>query len=135
MGTITTSDRNRLYDAIKASGTGSIEVGVSPSTTLTVPEGLSASDFSSTGATPDLRLKPEIAAPGGAVTSATPGNDYDNESGTAEASAQAAAVATLVRQRMATDPAFAGLSDAEKNAVVTKLPDGHRPPDRGRAAG
>ena len=118
---ITTSDRNRLYDAIKASGTGSIEVSVSPSTTLTVPEGLSASDFSSTGATPDLRLKPEIAAPGGRVASATPGNDYDNESGTAEASGQAAAVATLVRQRVASDPAFAGLSDAEKNAVVTKL--------------
>ena len=121
MGTITASDRNRLYDAIKASGTGSIEVGVSPSTTLTVPEGLSASDFSSTGATPDLRLKPEVAAPGGRVASATPGNDYDNESGTAEASGQAAAVATLVRQRVASDPAFAGLSDAEKNAVVTKL--------------
>ena len=121
MGTITTSDRNRLYDAIKASDTGSIEVSVSPSTTLTVPEGLSASDFSSTGATPDLRLKPEVAAPGGRVASATPGNDYDNESGTAEASGQAAAVATLVRQRVASDPAFAGLSDAEKNAVVTKL--------------
>ena len=121
MGTITTSDRNRLYDAIKASGSGSIEVSVSPSTTLTVPEDLSASDFSSTGATPDLRLKPEVAAPGGRVASATPGNDYDNESGTAEASAQAAAVATLVRQRVASDPAFAGLSDAEKNAVVTKL--------------
>ena len=121
MGTITTSDRNRLYDAIKASDTGSIEVSVSPSTTLTVPEGLSASDFSSTGATPDLRLKPEVAAPGGRVASATPGNDYDNESGTAEASGQAAAVATLVRQRVASDPAFAGLSDAEKNAAVTKL--------------
>ena len=121
MGTITTSDRNRLYDAIKASGSGSIEVSVSPSTTLTVPEGLSASDFSSTGATADLRLKPEVAAPGGRVASATPGNDYDNESGTAEASGQAAAVATLVRQRVASDPAFAGLSDAEKNAAVTKL--------------
>ena len=121
MGTITTSDRNRLYDAIKASGTGSIEVSVSPSTTLTVPEGLSASDFSSTGATPDLRLKPEIAAPGGRVASATPGNDYDNESGTAEASGQAAAVATLVRQRVASDPDFAGLSATEKEAVVTKL--------------
>ena len=121
MGTITTSDRNRLYDAIKASDTGSIEVSVSPSTTLTVPKDLSASDFSSTGATPDLRLKPEVAAPGGRVASATPGNDYDNESGTVEASAQAAAVATLVRQRVASDPAFAGLSDAEKNAVVTKL--------------
>ena len=121
MATITTSDRNRLYDAIKASESGSIEVGVSASTILTVPEGLQASDFSSTGVTPDLRLKPEVAAPGGKVMSATPGNYYDRLSGTAEASAQAGAVAALVRQRVASDPAFAGLSAAEKNAVVTKL--------------
>ena len=121
MATITTSDRNRLYDAIKASESGSIEVNVSPSTILTVPEGVHASDFSSTGVTPDLRLKPEVAAPGGAVMSATPGNYYDRLSGTAEASAQAGAVAALVRQRVASDPDFAGLSAAEKNAVVTNL--------------
>ena len=121
MATITTSDRNRLYDAIKASESGSIEVGVSASTILTVPEGVHASDFSSTGVTPDLRLKPEVAAPGGAVMSATPGNYYDRLSGTAEASAQAGAVATLVRQRVASDPDFAALSAAEKNAVVTNL--------------
>ena len=121
MATITTSDRNRLYDAIKASESGSIEVGVSASTILTVPEGIHASTFSSTGVTPDLKLKPEVAAPGGAVMSATPGNYYDRLSGTAEASAQAGAVATLVRQRVASDPAFAGLSAAEKDAVVTKL--------------
>ncbi len=121
MATITTSDRNRLYDAIKASESGSIEVNVSPSTILTVPEGVHASDFSSMGVTPDLRLKPEVAAPGGAVMSATPGNYYDRLSGTAEASAQAGAVATLVRQRVATDPAFAALSASEKNAVVTNL--------------
>ena len=121
MATITTSDRNRLYDAIKASESGSIEVGVSASTILTVPEGVHASDFSSMGVTPDLRLKPEVAAPGGAVTSATPGNYYDRLSGTAEASAQAGAVATLVRQRVASDPAFAGLSASEKNAVVMNL--------------
>ena len=121
MATITTSDRNRLYDAIKASESGSIEVGVSASTILTVPEGIQASDFSSTGVTPDLKLKPEVAAPGGAVMSASPGNYYDRLSGTAEASGQASAVATLVRQRVASDPDFAGMSAAEKNAVVTNL--------------
>ena len=82
---------------------------------------ISVSDFSGTGATYDLRLKPEIAAPGGAVMSASPGNYYGRMSGTAEASAQVAGVATLVRQRVATDPAFAGMSAAEKNAVVTNL--------------
>ena len=37
------------------------------------------------------------------------------------ANTQGTRVATLVRQRVASDPAFAGLSDGEKNAVVTKL--------------
>ena len=82
---------------------------------------ISVSDFSGTGATYDLRLKPEIAAPGGAVMSASPGNYYGRMSGTAEASAQVAGIAALVRQRVATDPAFAGMSAAEKNAVVTNL--------------
>mgnify|MGYP000856390955 FL=1 len=82
---------------------------------------ISVSDFSGTGATYDLRLKPEIAAPGGAVMSASPGNYYGRMSGTAEASAQVAGIAALVRQRVATDPAFAGMSAAEKNAVVTNF--------------
>ena len=76
---------------------------------------------SSWGVNPDLRLKPEIAAPGGSVTSSEPGNEYDDATGTAEASAQVAGIAALVRQRVATDPAFAGMSAAEKNAVVTNL--------------
>ena len=62
---------------------------------------ISVSDFSGTGATYDLRLKPEIAAPGGAVMSASPGNYYGRMSGTAEASAQVAGIAALVRQRVA----------------------------------
>ncbi len=37
------------------------------------------------------------------------------------ANTQGTRVATLVRQRAASDPAFSGLSDGEKNAVVTKL--------------
>ena len=82
---------------------------------------ISVSDFSGTGATYDLRLKPEIAAPGGAVMSASPGNYYGRMSGTAEASAQVAGIATLVRQRVATDPAFAGMSAADKNAVITNF--------------
>ena len=83
--------------------------------------GLAPWNSSSWGVNPDLRLKPEIAAPGGSVTSSEPGNEYDDETGTAEASAQVAGVAALVRQRVATDPAFAGMSAAEKNAVVTNL--------------
>ena len=83
--------------------------------------GLAPWNSSSWGVNPDLRLKPEIAAPGGSVTSSEPGNEYDDATGTAEASAQVAGIATLVRQRVATDPAFAGMSAAEKNAVVTNF--------------
>ena len=83
--------------------------------------GVAPWNSSSWGVNPDLRLKPEIAAPGGSVTSSEPGNEYDDATGTAEASAQVAGVAALVRQRIATDPAFAAMSAAEKNAVVTNL--------------
>ena len=83
--------------------------------------GLAPWNSSSWGVNPDLRLKPEIAAPGGSVTSSEPGNEYDDATGTAEASAQVAGVAALVRQRVATDPAFAAMSVAEKNTVVTNL--------------
>ena len=78
-------------------------------------------DSSSWGPAPDLRLKPEIAAPGVLVNSAAPGNDYVTMSGTAEASAQVAGAATLVRQRIETDPAFAGMSDGDKSALVTNF--------------
>ena len=81
----------------------------------------SPSTFSSWGVTPDLRLKPEIAAPGGAVLSALPGNEYGRRSGTAEASAQVAGIAALVRQRIAADPMFAGMSAADKDAVVANF--------------
>ena len=83
--------------------------------------GLAPWNSSSWGVNPDLRLKPEIAAPGGSVTSSEPGNEYDDETGAAEASAQVAGVAALVRQRIATDPAFAAMSAADKNAVITNL--------------
>ena len=79
---------------------------------------ITVSDFSGTGATYDLRLKPEVAAPGGEVMAASPGNYYGRQSGTAEASAQVAGISALVRERIATDPAFAALSTAEKDALV-----------------
>ena len=81
----------------------------------------SPSYFSSWGVTPDLRLKPEIAAPGGDVLSALPAGTYGRRSGTAEASAQVAGIAALVRQRIAADPMFAGMSAADKDAVVANF--------------
>ena len=53
--------------------------------------------------------------------SALPGNEYGRRSGTAEASAQVAGIAALVRQRIAADPMFAGMSAADKDAVVANF--------------
>ena len=44
------------------------------------------SDFSSWGVTPDLKLKPEITAPGGNIYSAVTKNNYESMSGTSMAS-------------------------------------------------
>ena len=62
-----------------------------------------------------------LAAPGGNVNAAIPGNDYRRMPGTGEASARVAGVAALVRQRMATDPMFAGMSDEDKSALVSNF--------------
>ena len=119
--TITKHDYDALLAAIEASGQGFAEVTLTRGATTWVPLELTPSAFSSWGVTPDLRLKPEIAAPGGAVLSALPGNEYGRSSGTAEASAQVAGIAALVRQRIAVDPMFAGMSAADKDAVVANF--------------
>ena len=84
-------------------------------------DGLTPWSSSSWGPGPDMRLKPEIAAPGGNVNAAIPGKDYRRMPGTGEASAQVAGVGALVCQRMATDPMFAGMSDEDKSALVSNF--------------
>lgn len=68
--------------------------------TMYISEGYSAgpfmSDFSSWGPTPDLKLKPEISAHGGEITSSVP-NGYAEYSGTSMASPNMAGAMSLIR--------------------------------------
>ena len=80
-----------------------------------------ASGFSAWGVSPDLRLKPEIAAPGGEVFSSIPDGAYEQSSGTSMATPQMAGVSTIVLQRVQSDPLFASMSVREKVDVVQNL--------------
>ena len=80
-----------------------------------------ASEFSAWGVSPDLRLKPEIAAPGGEVFSSIPDGAYEQSSGTSMATPQMAGVSTIVLQRVQSDPLFTSMSARQKADVVQNL--------------
>ena len=89
--------------------------------TITPNSNYSMSDFSAWGVSPDLRLKPEVSAPGGDVYSAVPGGTYEFMSGTSMASPQMAGISAIVLQRVQSDPLFASMSAREKVEVVQNL--------------
>ncbi len=72
------------------------------------------SDFSSWGVTPDLKLKPEITAHGGEITSTVPGG-YGEQSGTSMASPNVAGLMANVRNYITAnyDDKFADYADGD----------------------
>ena len=80
-----------------------------------------ASEFSSWGVSPDMRLKPEIAAPGGNVFSSIPNGAYEQTSGTSMATPQMAGISAIVLQRVQSDPLFASMSARQQADVVQNL--------------
>ena len=88
---------------------------------LPQPTTYEASEFSSWGVSPDLHLKPEIAAPGGNVFSAIPNGAYEQTSGTSMATPQMAGISAIVLQRVQSDPLFASMSARQQVDVVQNL--------------
>ena len=119
--TITKRDGEAIREALAAANGADVYLTVTHSGIVLASNNPTASEFSAWGVAPDLTLKPEIAAPGGDIMSAYLGNEYQRLSGTSMASPQVAGISALVRQRIAGDPAFSGMSAKEKNAVVTNL--------------
>ena len=96
-------------------------LNVAPGKVIAPSSKYSMSSFSSWGVTPDLRLKPEVAAPGGNIYSSVPGGTYEFMSGTSMATPQMAGVSALVLQRVQNDPMFASMSARDKVDVVQNL--------------
>ena len=96
-------------------------LSVAPGKVIAPSSKYSMSSFSSWGVTPDLRLKPEVAAPGGNIYSSVPGGTYEFMSGTSMATPQMAGVSALVLQRVQNDPLFASMRARDKVDVVQNL--------------
>ncbi len=79
------------------------------------------SSFSSWGVTPDLKLKPEIAAPSGNIYSSVLNDQYTYMSGTSMASPQLSGLSVLVKQHVEEDERYASLTDDERADIVTQL--------------
>ena len=105
----------------QADGAADHRLSVAPGKVVPPSSKYSMSSFSSWGVTPDLRLKPEVAAPGGNIYSAVPGGTYEFMSGTSMATPQMAGVSAVVLERVQNDPLFASMSAREKIDVVQNL--------------
>ena len=79
------------------------------------------SDFSSWGVTPDLKLKPEITAPGGDIYSTLPGGLYGSMSGTSMASPHMAGAAVVMAQYITEDLGGTVMTQQEITALSNKL--------------
>lgn len=79
------------------------------------------SDFSSWGVTPDLKLKPEITAPGGNIYSTLPGGLYGSMSGTSMASPHMAGAAVVMAQYITEELGGTDMTQQEITALSNKL--------------
>lgn len=123
------TDVNLWCPALTISGDDGQALLAGASPTITVKHGqvmpastdYSVSTYSSWGVTPDLKLKPEITAPGGNVYSSVLNGQYEYMSGTSMATPQMTGISAQMREYVDEDSKFSSLSEAEKADIVTQL--------------
>ncbi len=103
-----------LKDNADRSGVGTITINRSNSS------GPFMSAFSSWGPTPDLKIKPEITAHGGEITSTVPGG-YAEQSGTSMAAPNMAGVTALVRNYVKQLPIAENYSASQITQLTNQL--------------
>lgn len=79
------------------------------------------SDFSSWGVTPDLKLKPDITAPGGNIKSTTVNNGYTTKSGTSMSAPFVAGSMAVMKQYVEQSGLADGMTAAEKSTLINAL--------------
>ncbi len=107
--------------AATKTGTITIKAGTETGGEVATKSMYAMSSYSSWGVTPDLKLKPEIAAPGGNVYSSVLNNQYAYYSGTSMATPQISGISALVHQYVNSNEKFANLTSQAKARAVTQL--------------
>lgn len=77
--------------------------------------------YSSYGVTADLKLKPEITAPGSQIFSSVPDNKYDTVSGTSMAAPCISGAAAVIMQSINEDSALGSMAAEEKELYISEL--------------
>lgn len=114
---ISQTDGQALLEAT----TKQITVDVSFKASFANDSNYQMSSFTSWGTTPDLRIKPEITAPGGQIYSTLPNDEYGMMSGTSMATPHVAGAAAIMQQYVDDDPKFNGMPDDQKADVIEAI--------------
>ncbi len=79
------------------------------------------SDYSSYGVTPDMKLKPDITAPGGNVYSAVNGDKYECFSGTSMSAAVLSGSFLALKEYVMSNPVYSDYRESNMNDLIRSL--------------